>query len=133
MYLTELHALAALTIFGLFAWLPGSYCKAQSFGGMSWLNSNREVPKGKTLSECGGRCERAYNNLLAFYPIFAVSILLLAITSNFNQTTLYAAWIFVVARVLHYFFYAIGLCLLRTITWAVGLICNIILLVKFFS
>ncbi|HXH76076.1 MAG TPA: MAPEG family protein [Bacteriovoracaceae bacterium] len=125
----EYQALAFLTIFFTLAWVPVSAGKFGSFG-IKWLASNRhESPKGE-LAMWAQRCDRAYNNLKDYFPAFVVAILLLGATNKFDETTGYAAIIFVVARLIHYISYGIGLLVPRFLTFAIGLIANIYLLIK---
>ena len=124
----EYQALTILTIWLLFAWLPSSIGKAQSFG-WDWLRSNRD-PSPKPLVPWAARCERAYSNLVHYYPVFAISVILLGIHNNFNFLTAWASVIYVLARFAHYFVYAKGLPMARTTFWAISVVANIVLLIK---
>lgn len=116
---TELWALLAMTFFTLFAWLPGSVGKKQSYG-MKWLAGNRN-PSDRPLLEWASRAERAYQNLKDYFPCFVVAILLLAHLELFNSFTAFAAWGFVALRVLHMIVYIAGLPMLRALIWMLSM------------
>lgn len=124
----EYLMLTVMTLFFLFAWLPGSFGKKASYG-MAWLLSNRE-PTGKELLPWAGRCERAYTNLKDYFPAFAVAVLLLGSLGKFDRCTQWAAGVYVVARALHFLLYALGNVRGRFLAYLAGLISNLVLLVK---
>ena len=124
----ELQMLALMTFFFALAWLPASVCKYHTYG-WGWLLSNRSTAGMKPLPEWGQRAERAYDNLKANFPGFAVAVLLLALTGGFNQGTRLAAALFAIARLVHMPVYIRGLVWPRAISWALGLGATLYLLV----
>lgn len=127
----EYQALAAITIFFLFAWLPVSVGKWRAFGAR-WLASNRTPPAGIELEAWAYRCERAYNNLKDYFPGFIVAILTLGINNKFDETTKWAALIYIVSRFGHYVVYWIGLVDMRMLFWTLSVLSNLFLLLKIF-
>jgi len=130
-YYFEYKALAIMTLFFLFAWLPSSIGKYQSFGG-KWLASNRDQIPNKSLAPWAQRAERAYVNLKDYFPAFAVAIIILGINNKFNSYTSWAAGLYVLGRIMHFLAYTIGHINLRFISYLTGLIANIYLLIQIF-
>ncbi len=127
----EYSALTVMTVLFLLAWLPLSVGKLKSFGGR-WLASNRKPLPGKELLPWAARCERAYNNLKDYFPGYVVAILLLGALDKFDTSTQIAAITYVVARVIHFISYGIGNVPFRGLSFIIGLICNLFLLIKIF-
>lgn len=125
----EYSMLALMTLFFLFAWLPGSVGKARSFG-FGWVNSNREPVKDKELSPWAARADRAYNNLKDYYPAFAVVIILLGTTGRFDESTSIAAALFVFMRLGHFVCYTCGTVIGRALCYLVAMGANVFLLLK---
>ncbi len=126
---SEYYALITMTLLFLFAWIPSSVAKFQSFGG-KWLASNRTPIPGKELSRWGQRVERAHNNLKDNFPGFVVAILLLGLRNQFSDATSVAAWTYVGARLIHFASYGIGHVNTRFLSYVVGLGANLYLLAK---
>lgn len=123
----ELQMLALMTLMLSLGWLPGSVCKFKTYG-LSWLLSNRCLEGLPPLPEWGQRAERAYSNLQANYPGFAVAVLLLALTGGFDRGTHLAAGLFVIARLVHMPVYIRGLIWPRVISWVLGIVATLYLL-----
>ena len=124
----EFSMLLVMTLFFLFAWLPSSVGKYQSYG-TKWLASNREIPKDKVLAPWAGRAERAYNNLKDYFPAYVVAILVLGATNQFTAGTQWAAALYVVGRVLHFICYCYGHVLGRASFFFLALFSNLYLLI----
>ena len=124
----EYKMLVLMTFFYLFAFVPLSIAKGQTFG-IKWLASNRDqIPC--ELPAWGGRAERAYNNLKDYFPGFIVAILLLGMLNKFDQATSQAAVAYVLGRVGHYISYILGNFPARFVTYCVAMASNVFLLVK---
>lgn len=96
----EYQALTLLTLFFILAWAPASFGKVKSLG-KRWALSNRSKPISETdIPAWAWRADRAYNNLKDYFPAFVVAILLLGTLGKFDDTTKWAATIFVIARLL---------------------------------
>lgn len=122
----ELISLLGVSLFVLVAWMPAFFGKAASYG-MGWIFGNRELPEGARLLPWAGRAERAYRNLLDYYPAFPTIILALAFLGISTELTQNAAMAFFGFRVLHFLFYLVGWSLLRTATWFVSLVALFVL------
>lgn len=127
----EYSMLALMTLFFLFAWLPGSMGKLRSYG-MRWVASNREPVKDKELLPWAGRVDRAFNNLKDNYPGFAVVIILLGTTGRFDESTSIAAALYVLMRLCHFAFYWYGSVNGRALSYLIALGANVFLLIKAF-
>lgn len=123
----EMMILGLVTLFYMFSWVPASLAKYQAYGS-GWLTSNRATENLPPLSELGQRAIRAHENLKENYPAFAVAILLLAFSGGFTRDTAIAALVFLVARLIHMPAYIIGVPWLRTLSWAVGFLATVYLL-----
>jgi uncharacterized MAPEG superfamily protein len=128
---SEYQILAIATLLFMFAWLPVSIGKSRSFG-LKWLASNRAPAKDKELEGWASRCERAYANLKDYFPAFIVAILLLGQLNKFDETTKWAAILFVVARVTHYTAYGFGNFSMRFLSYILAMAANLYLLLKVF-
>lgn len=128
----EYKMLALMTLFFFFAWIPTSIGKLKSFGGR-WLASNRKPVEGKELLPWAARCELAYSNLKDYFPAYAVAIILLGQVEKFDECTSWASALYVVARVLHYSFYAMGNVTMRFLSYLVAMGSNFYLLIRIFS
>lgn len=114
----EFTFLAITSLFLFLAWLPSSVAKFQNFG-VKWLAGNREA-NGKSLSDWGQRAERAHNNFKDYFPSFAVVVILLGMTGNFDSTTAIATGLFLAFRVLHFIAYCLGMPMLRAFCFFVN-------------
>jgi uncharacterized MAPEG superfamily protein len=85
-------------------------------------------PVGKVAA----RMERARRNYMETFPIFAATILALAVLFKHNAWTVYASEIFVVARVLYVPLYAFGVYGLRTLVWLIATVALVILVIALF-
>lgn len=127
----EYQMLAVMTLFFLFAWLPSSLAKYQSFG-TKWLASNRTPIPNQELEPWGARAERAYNNLKDYFPAFVVAILLLGHLNKFDPLTSWCSGIYVSCRFIHMAGYIGGSVFIRASSWTMSMIVNVLLLIKVF-
>ena len=92
------------------------------------LAGNREnMP---TLTGWAGRAQRAHRNLLENLPLFAILVLLAAITNGFTATTALGAQLFFWARVAYAAVYLAGIPYLRTLIWLVSMVGLVLLFVE---
>jgi uncharacterized MAPEG superfamily protein len=88
--------------------------------GLSALAGNREgMPD---IRGWGGRAARAHRNMLENLVLFAVLVLVAAVTDKTNGTTLLGAQIFLWARVVYAGVYIAGIPWLRTGVWVVSMV-----------
>jgi uncharacterized MAPEG superfamily protein len=126
---TEYLALVGMTVFFLLAWFPASVGKARTFG-TRWLASNRDQTPQRELPLWAQRSDRAYSNLKDYFPAFVVAILILGALDKFDEATSIAAVGFVMGRLVHFTAYGLGNFLVRALSYAFALGCNLFLLVK---
>ncbi len=112
--------LSILAIYGLIVALA---IVAQTTGvlgqlGIGYILSSRD--ESRTASGMAARMERAQNNSVVALTLFAPAILILALKDAFTETTLLAAQIFLIARIIYLPAYAFGITGLRTLAWLTG-------------
>jgi uncharacterized MAPEG superfamily protein len=125
----ELFSLVVMTLFFLWAWLPGSIAKRRSYG-RAYLLSNRDAKDLDPLPAWGDRTNRAYENLKNYYPAFAVAILALCLVGRSDLPIQIAAVSYVVSRVFHFTFYTAGIVWGRAAAWIIGIVANTYLLIR---
>jgi uncharacterized MAPEG superfamily protein len=94
--------------------------------GKTWNLSPRDTPRDPGLK--GGRALRAGENHVTALLLFAVAILTLAVTDQFNGWTATLAWVYVLARLLYIPAYVQGWSPARSGIWAVGTLATALLL-----
>jgi len=87
---------------------------------MGYLMSARDEPRG--LTGMTARIERALNNSITAMVLFAPAILLLVVQDKTNATTLLAAQVFLIARIIYLPLYALGVPAARTAAWFAGFV-----------
>lgn len=112
-----------------FAWLPASLAKVKSLG-LKWAASNRDQTELTKLPPWGQRAERAHNNLKDNLPVFIVAALLCILLGVESTASAVYCLLFVVARVLHFVSYCLGLPWPRAISFFAGIFANIGLFVQ---
>ena len=91
---------------------------AQAQVGLEMLVKPRDdIPK---LTGVAGRMERAQLNSIVAMALFAPAVLILADKGLATSTTLLAAQVFLIARILYVPIYAAGLAWARTLLWLAG-------------
>ncbi|TNC73039.1 MAPEG family protein [Rubellimicrobium roseum] len=86
--------------------------------GQAWNMSPRDTPRDPGIK--GGRAQRAGDNHQTALLLFAVAILTLAVSGQFNGWTAFLAWLYVIARLLYIPAYVQGWSPLRSIIWMLG-------------
>ena len=112
--------LGILGLYGLvvLATIFAQVLTAQAQVGLPMLLKPRDdIPK---LTGIAGRMERAQLNSIVALALVAPAILILATKGNSTATTLLAAQIFLIARILYVPVYAAGLPWARTLVWLAG-------------
>lgn len=67
-----------------------------------------------------GRLRRARDNLYETLPLFAVAVLVAHAAGREGTTTAYAAWTYLVARIVYVPLYAFGVPMVRSLVWGLG-------------
>ena len=91
-----------------------------------YLFSSRD--KDQETSVFFGRANRALKNLFETLPIF-IGLVLISIIKEVDNSSLALLWL--ISRIIYIPLYIFGVNYLRTAVWAVGLICLIMMSVKF--
>jgi uncharacterized MAPEG superfamily protein len=96
--------------------------------GLPMLAGNRQdMP---ALGGWAGRAQRAHRNLLENLPLFAILVLLAAITNGFTATTALGAQLFFWARVAYAAAYLAGIPYLRTLIWLVSMVGLVLIFIE---
>ena len=91
-----------------------------------YLFSSRD--KDQETSVFFGRANRALKNLFETLPIF-IGLVLISIIKEVDTSSLALLWL--ISRTIYIPLYIFGVNYLRTAVWAIGLICLIMMSVKF--
>ena len=91
-----------------------------------YLFSSRD--KDQETSEFFGRANRALKNLFETLPIF-IGLVLISIIKEVDNSSLALLWL--ISRTIYIPLYIFGVNYLRTAVWAIGLICLIMMSIKF--
>ena len=114
----ELAALGALVVMHMIFSLIATAAIGQKTG-TAWLLSSRSAEQDYHNS-MAGRLDRARSNGFEALILFIPAILLVEATNSTSSLTVYAAWIFVGARLVYNICYAADMVPWRTIVWFVG-------------
>lgn len=90
--------------------------------GLGYLLGPRD--ERRRLEGVAGRSYRALENSGMHMALFAAAILALGIQDRFSETTLFAAQIFLVARVIYAVVYLAGIPVVRTLAFVLALLAN---------
>lgn len=98
--------------------------------GMATVTGNREnAPEPQGVA---GRALRAHRNLIENLVPYAAVVLAVHAQGISNAYTVGAAWVFLVARIVHTLSYVGGVTGLRTLAWNVGLVATVVIGLQFF-
>ena len=92
----------------------------------TYLFSSRD--EDQETSEFFGRANRALKNLFETLPIF-IGLVLISIIKEVDNSSLALLWL--ISRTIYIPLYIFGVNYLRTAVWAIGLICLIMMSIKF--
>jgi uncharacterized MAPEG superfamily protein len=114
----ELKMLALSIVLGLVQIVLASHA-ASLQRGYVWTASSRDeaVPK---LSGVAGRLERALQNFVETFPLFAAAVLTAHVADRHNWMTEWGVQFYFWARVAYLGLYAAGVFLLRSLVWNVA-------------
>ena len=92
---------------------------------MGYLMSSRDDNRG--TRGMVARIERALNNSIVAMTLFAPAVLILEVLNKTNATTLLAAQVFMIARIIYLPVYALGVPAVRTLAWLAGFLATAVL------
>jgi uncharacterized MAPEG superfamily protein len=90
--------------------------------GTKWLLSSRETARDHRQG-IAGRLDRAQRNGYEALILFTPAVVLVVLSGQSTTLTAYAAWAFVVARLIYVGCYAADLVPWRTVAWLAGWVC----------
>ena len=79
------------------------------------------------LSPWADRMKKAHSNAVENLVVFAPLVLVVHLSGTSNEMTAMACMIYFWARVTHYIVYTLGIPLIRTLSFAVGFACQMLL------
>ena len=100
-------------------------------GGLEWGFGNRDRPLA--VPAWIERVRRAHMNMVENLPVFAALVLVAHVSGKADATTALGSQIFFVARVAHAAIYIIGIPYLRTAAFVLGVVGEVMILVRLFS
>jgi len=87
-------------------------------------NNNHPREQQSKLTGFGARALAAHQNAFESVILFAPAVLLAVITNNTEPVVITLAVVHIIARVLYNILYLLNLGLLRSIVWAIGIVCS---------
>lgn len=97
--------------------------------GVGYTSSARDRPPSRPLSDRTARLQRALNNHFEALILFTLAVVVVTLGDRSTPVTQYAAWAYLVARVLYIPAYALGLRPWRSAIWAIGFTATLVMLV----
>ena len=92
---------------------------------LGYLMSARDDPR--EAGRVTARIKRALDNSIVAMALFAPAVLILTVLDRNNDTTLVAAEVFLIARIIYLPVYALGVPAIRTLAWLAGFAATAIL------
>ena len=114
----ELRILALSTVLGLVQIVLASHA-ASIQRGYQWTASSRDVAM-PPLSGVPGRLERALENFLETFPLFAVAVLIAHIAGRNGELTNWGVQLYFWSRIAYVALYAFDVYLARSLVWNVA-------------
>ena len=84
----------------------------------------------KPLSPWADRAKKAHYNAVENLVVFAAAVLALNAIGVSNDTTVLACTVYFWARLVHFVVYTAGIPWLRTLSYAVGWVCSVLLILQ---
>ncbi len=115
---TELTALGWTLVLALVQIFLHAGARNQETG-LQYNAGARDQP-GPPEGAVTGRLRRARDNLFETLPLFAAAVLIAHVAGRESHATAYAAWTYLVARIVYVPLYAFGVPFVRTLSFLVG-------------
>ena len=124
----ELTALVWAALLGLIHILAPAALRTREYG-LTWNAGPRDaaMPPPTPLA---GRLARAQANYFESFPLFAAAVLVIYVADLETETSLLAAWVWLVARVAYLPLYAMGVPYVRGVAWATSVVALLTLLLR---
>ncbi|WP_321939329.1 MAPEG family protein [Burkholderia cepacia] len=114
----ELHLLTLTALATLLMWIPYMLARIMTRGPMAALNNpGPSRPPDPPWAE---RARSAHANAIENLAVFAPLVLMCAMTGASGPATVFAAKLYLGARLIHYVVYAAGIPVVRTIAFLAG-------------
>jgi len=97
--------------------------------GVDYTSSARDSPPGKPMSPVTLRLQRAMNNHFEGLILFTLAVVVVTLANQSTALTQYAAWAYLVARILYIPAYAYGWRPWRSVIWSVGFFATLTMIV----
>lgn len=120
----ELMYLTWVALFTAVMWMPYALNRI-AMGGLFNVLGYPADPV--VLSEWANRMKRAHSNAIENLVVFATLVIVVHITGASSELTALACMAYFWARVGHFVVYTFAIPLLRTLTFAVGFACQVVL------
>lgn len=127
---TELQMLAWAIVLGLVHLMLDAAMKT-SERGLAWNASARDA-EAKPLGPVAGRVNRAWQNFLETFPMFAAAVLAVVAAGRTGDQAALGAQLYVWARVAYIPTYAAGIPYVRSLIWGVSLAGIVLVLAALF-
>lgn len=118
-----LAALLQVVQFALFA-IP-----ANMEIGAGYTSSARDRPPSRQMSIPTARLQRAMNNHFEALILFTIAVLVVTLSNQSTQTTQYAAYTYLAARILYIPAYYFGWRPWRSVIWFIGFLATLTMLI----
>jgi len=112
----ELLMLALSVVLGFVHIIVSAIATTHQYGSR-WNLSARDDPM-PPLQGVAGRLQRALNNFLETFPLYAVAVLIADATNRHGWMAVWGSQIYFYARVLYLPLYAAGIPVIRTVVWS---------------
>jgi len=112
----ELLMLALSVVLGFVHIIVSAIATTHQYGSR-WNLSARDDPM-PPLQGVAGRLQRALNNFLETFPLYAVAVLIADATNRHGWMAVWGSQIYFYARVLYLPLYAAGIPVVRTVVWS---------------
>lgn len=123
----ELNCLAWAAILGLIHIFAAGQARTKELG-MKWNMSARDGEPAKP-GIITGRLSRAQSNFFETFPLFAASVLIVAVTQTYSSYSCWGALLYLVARVVYIPLYVFGIAVIRTLVWLISVVGLMLVLV----
>jgi len=97
--------------------------------GVKYTSSCRDTPPPKPLSPTTARLQRALNNHFEALILFTIAVTVVTLANQSTQTTQFAAYTYLAARILYIPAYAFALTPWRSAIWGVGFLATLTMLI----
>jgi uncharacterized MAPEG superfamily protein len=127
----ELFWLAAVTTLTAVMWVPYTLMRIFKFG--LWSALKNPSPTTALTEGVGRRLVAAHLNAVENLVVFAALVLVAVVGHRTSALTAGAASVYFFARVAHYFIYAAGIPVLRTLAFGVGVAARLTIALHIFG